>query len=159
MQQLIMLLTSFLLGYMDSQSSWLDSIQSRSGSPTFNPTPCLLQARTRPAPAVTRPSSSIKSPSRTRVKIGLKRRVGIDQVGRSPLLPHSLLRRECWLGSILGPTSVDVLSPIGQTICLSAQGVPPPTTSNVVVPQHRSLTAVRPLCPFQTAASKCTATY
>jgi hypothetical protein len=44
--------------------------------------------------------------------------------------------------SILEPTStpVDVLSPSGQTVSVSVEGVPPSTTSNAVSPLGRGRT-------------------
>jgi hypothetical protein len=52
---------------------------------------------THPAPAVISPSPNIRNPAGTGARIAVKRRAGIDQVRRSRLLPHYLLRRKWFL--------------------------------------------------------------
>jgi hypothetical protein len=85
--------------------------------------------------SVARPSPSIKCPTTPQGQEKDQRKeVGGDRPGREKSPSPISSKKRVVIRSILGPTttSVDVLSPSRQTISLSVEWVPPPTTSNVV---------------------------
>jgi hypothetical protein len=138
MQPLILLLTSFLLGCgipafligFYSIRIWESHLRSFSVSFVGSDSGC------------DRAKSKHKKSCKDRSK-DQRKETGGDRPGRekasSPTFSSS---KRMVTRSILEPTStpVDVLSPSGQTISVSVEGVPPSTTSNAISPLARGRT-------------------